>query len=78
MGQTTPVKKRKRLSPIERASRPSFEARVSQAVKDVEDSAWRLPPGPERDAMLRKARQMNTANHINEWLSSPGGMRPPE
>jgi hypothetical protein len=77
MGQTTPIKTRKRLSKAERASRPSFEARVSYAAKELEYNAWRLPPGPQRDAMLRKARQMDTAGHINEWLSSPG-LRPPK
>jgi hypothetical protein len=29
-----------------------------------------LPPGPQRDALLRRARQMDVANHMNEWLSS--------
>ena len=29
-------------------------------------------PGPDREAMLRKARLMETALHIDEWLASPG------
>ena len=29
-------------------------------------------PGPEREAMLRKARLVETASHIDEWLASPG------
>jgi hypothetical protein len=77
MGQTTPIKRRNRTSSAQRASRPSLEMRVSQKVKEMEDSAWRLPPGPQRDALLRKARQMETASHISEWLSSPG-LRAPE
>jgi hypothetical protein len=63
---------RKRLSNEERASRPAFDERVSQAAKDLEDRARRLPPGPERDALLRRARRMNIANQMDEWLSSPG------
>ena len=63
---------RKRLSNDERASRPTFDERVFQAAKDLEDRAWRLPPGLERDALLRRARQMNIANHMSEWLSSAG------
>jgi hypothetical protein len=55
-----------------RASRPSFEVRVSQAAKDLEEQAWRLPPGPERDNMLRRARLIQTASHLQEWLTSPG------
>jgi len=36
-----------------------------------------LPPGPERDALLKQARQLDTAIHLNEWASSPG-LRPPK
>jgi hypothetical protein len=58
-------------------SRPTFNERGTQAAKDLEEQAWRLPPGPERDGMLRRARQMETASHMQEWLTSPG-LRPPE
>ena len=36
------------------------------------EKAEQLPPGEERNALLKKARQADTAAHINEWLSSPG------
>jgi hypothetical protein len=36
-----------------------------------------LPYCPQRDALLRKLRQLKTASHMNEWLTSPG-LRPPE
>ena len=39
--------------------------------------AAKLPPGKERDELLRVARQLDTASHLNEWLSSPG-LSPPE
>ena len=38
--------------------------------------AQKLPYGKERDALVRKARQLHTASQINEWLSSPG-LQPP-
>ena len=76
MGQAAPIKGRKRLSSAEQASRPSFEARVSKMAKEMEDKAWRMAPGPKRDAMLRKARQMDNAAQVNEWLSSPGLQSP--
>jgi hypothetical protein len=38
--------------------------------------AQKLPYGKERDALVRKARQLETAAHINEWLSSPGLLPP--
>jgi hypothetical protein len=31
-----------------------------------------LPVGPERDALLHKARQVETSAHLDQWLSSPG------
>ena len=33
--------------------------------------------GFERDQLLRKARQAETASHMSAWLRSPG-LRPPE
>ena len=77
MGQKEPIKPRQRMSREERASRPSFEARISQAAKELEEKAWAMPPGPERDALLRRARQMDITGHLREWLSSPG-LQPPK
>lgn len=34
-------------------------------------------PRPERDALLKKARQAETGSNLNEWLRSPG-LRPPQ
>lgn len=42
----------------------------------LKDEAAKLPPGPLRDAMVRKARQSETAAHVDEWLSSPGLQTP--
>jgi hypothetical protein len=36
-----------------------------------------LPHGKERDALVRRARQLQTASQINQWLSSPE-LKPPE
>jgi hypothetical protein len=70
------TKVRKRLTKNELASRSAFEERVFRAAKDLKVQAWRMPPGPERDALLRRARRMDIANHMNEWLSSPGLQAP--
>ena len=52
-------------------------ARKWKAIADItKDEAQKLPPGKDRDALLKKARQLDTASHINEWLSS-SGLRPP-
>jgi hypothetical protein len=37
----------------------------------AKDEALTLPPGKDRDALIKKARQLETACHINECLSSP-------
>jgi hypothetical protein len=42
-----------------------------------EAAAEKLPQGKEREALVRKARQLHTASQINEWLSSPG-LQPPK
>jgi hypothetical protein len=36
-----------------------------------------LPYGAEREALERKARQLEIAIHLNQWASSPG-LQPPE
>jgi hypothetical protein len=72
-----PGRPRKLLSPQERISRPALEIRISQRAKELEEQAWRMPPGPERDELLRRARRIDVATHINEWLTSPG-LRPPK
>ena len=48
--------------------------RQSEAAKA---EAQKLPPGKEREALVRKARQLKTASQINQWLSSPE-LKPPE
>lgn len=35
------------------------------------------PPGVERDKLLRRARQAETAAHIQQWLTS-AGLRAPK
>jgi hypothetical protein len=45
----------------------------SEAAKN---EAQKLPHGRERDALVRKARQLETASQINRWLSSPE-LQPP-
>jgi hypothetical protein len=55
----------------------TFPERLDQEAERLRTEAGKLPPGIEREELLRKARQAETAFHVNEWLSSPG-LRPPE
>jgi hypothetical protein len=50
----------------------SLEERLSEEAKRLRGEAKSLPPGAEREALLRKARQAETGSNISEWLSSPG------
>ena len=54
----------------------SFPDRLAKEAKRFRDEAETKPPGPERDLLIRKARQADTAAHIDQWLSSPR-LRPP-
>jgi hypothetical protein len=49
----------------------SFDQRLRQAAIEAREAARQLPAGHEREALIRKARQAETAATINEWLSSP-------
>jgi hypothetical protein len=55
----------------------ALEERLGQEAQRLRDEAKRLPHGPEREILLRKARQAETGSHISDWLRSPG-LQPPE
>ena len=50
----------------------TLEERLAEEAKELREVAATLPPGPTRDAVLRKAGQDETAIHMTEWLNSPG------
>jgi hypothetical protein len=54
-----------------------IEQKWHQQSEEAEREAEKLPHGKERDALVRKARQLKTASQIDQWLSSPE-LRPPE
>ena len=55
----------------------SFPDDLTQEADRLRGEAEKLRPGTERHDLERKARQAETAAHIDEWLKSPG-LRPPE
>jgi hypothetical protein len=55
----------------------SLKDRLASFAKEVRDKASQLRPGPEQDALIKKARQADTASHLDEWASSPG-LQPPK
>jgi hypothetical protein len=56
----------------------TFQERLSEGTQRFKEAAENLPPGSHaQELLLRRARQAETASHINEWLSSPG-LHPPK
>jgi hypothetical protein len=54
----------------------SLKDRLASFAKGVKEKASRLPPGPEKEELLRKARRADAASHLDEWVNSPG-LQPP-
>lgn len=54
----------------------SFPDHLAQEAERLRAEAERLPQGIEREALERKARQADTAAHIDDWLESPGLQAP--
>lgn len=54
----------------------SLDQRLEEQAKRLRQEARGIPPGVERDRLMRRARQAEVAAHMNEWLSSPG-LQPP-
>jgi hypothetical protein len=55
----------------------TIEQQWHQQSEAAKAEAQKLPHGKERDALVRRARQLQTASQINQWLSSPE-LKPPE
>jgi hypothetical protein len=50
----------------------TFEERLAKEAIKFKDAAEKQPPGSTaRELLLRRARQAETASHINKWLRSP-------
>ena len=54
-----------------------FQKGLQSDALRLREQAHSMPPGEAREELLRKARQIEIAAHIDDWISSPG-LRPPE
>jgi hypothetical protein len=54
----------------------TFPDRLTKEAERFRQEAEAKPPGQERDDLLRKARQAETAAHIDQWISSSGLQAP--
>jgi hypothetical protein len=55
----------------------TIEQNWHQQSEEAKSEAEKLPYGKEREALVRKARQLKTASQIDRWISSPA-LKPPE
>ncbi|WFU57749.1 hypothetical protein QA639_09690 [Bradyrhizobium pachyrhizi] len=61
-------KRRRRVRQI-----TSLEERLTEEAKSLRQEAKTLPPGIEKEMLLKKARQNDAAAQMTEWLRSPLG-----
>ncbi len=55
----------------------SLRERLAAFAEEMREKAALLPPGELKDELLKKARQAETAQHLEDWANSPG-LQPPK
>ncbi len=55
----------------------SLDERAKERAEQLKKMAQSMPPGAERDKLLRRARQSDIIAHMQDWLTSPG-LRSPQ
>jgi hypothetical protein len=50
--------------------------RLLAFAADLRNQASIMPSGRQRDELLKRARRVDTAAHLDDWLNSPG-LQPP-
>ena len=53
-----------------------LDQRLTEEAERLRKEARGTPPGVARDKLIRRARQAETASHMQEWLASPGLQSP--
>ena len=59
-----------------RSAPHTFDDNIAAEKAKLEAQLEQLKPGPQMDALQKKLRQLDTASHMSEWLSSPGLQAP--
>ena len=54
-----------------------LQDRVASFSREVKAKASRLPPGKEKDSLLRRARLADMASQLDDWANAPG-LQPPK
>jgi hypothetical protein len=50
----------------------TLQDRIIVWARQVRAQAAALPPGPDRELLLKKVQQAETALHLENWTHSPG------
>ena len=50
----------------------TLEVRLAEEAERLREEAKKLPPGPAREGLLRKAREDEMVAHMAEWITSSG------
>jgi hypothetical protein len=61
---------------FEKLQKTTLTDRLSEFAQNARDEAKTLEPGPERQALLEKARKAEAASELEAWANSPGLQRP--
>jgi hypothetical protein len=70
--------RKRRIVMQRRSSQPhSFETQIAAEKVRLQEQLTVTAHGPQRDALVKKIRQLDTASHMSDWLRSPG-LRSPE
>jgi hypothetical protein len=54
----------------------TFEENLAAEKAKLEAQMALFKPGPKREELEKKIEQLETAAHLNQWLTSPG-LQPP-
>ncbi len=65
------MKKRRRFKQT-----TTLKERLAAFAEDVREQASTMPPGPEREDLLKRASRADTAAHIDDWVNSSGLQSP--
>lgn len=49
-----------------------LEDRLAARAANLREEAKSLPPGSEKESLLKRARQAEAGAQMSEWLGSPG------
>jgi hypothetical protein len=55
----------------------TFKERLIEEAARFREAAEQLPPGTERELLMKRVRQAESAAEISDWLGKPQAVPPP-